>query len=232
MVRLLGSWGPWQCQLCRSAGGCHRGYGATRALSSLWQLCPSEDWAWRWRSCLGHGNPGGATCAGTLTASLQELWSYQSLFLASGSWQSEGLFGWPFSVAPPIQALKGAPWLGSYSAAPCTRWLKGQFLYLFSCPLLVCGDRGYMMAPPTTHDSAVLSCLHGCLVFLHKHFPLQSPVSCPLGLSPHSLQQTSPWIPPQSLHSSSQPLCLLGDPHCSPEYVWLWQGLSVWFSSV
>ena len=47
------------------------------------------------------------------------------------------------------------------------------------------------MAPLSTHDSAVLSCLHGCLVFLHKHFPPQSPVSYPLRLSPHSPQLTS-----------------------------------------
>ena len=68
-AQLLGSWRPWQCRICRSAGGCHRGYDAIRALSSLWQLCPSEDWAWRWCSCSGHGDPGGAKCAGTLTAS-------------------------------------------------------------------------------------------------------------------------------------------------------------------
>ena len=43
------------------------------------------------------------------------------------------------------------------------------------------------------HDSAVSPCLHDCLVFLHSHFPLQSPPSCPLRLSPCSQQQTSPW---------------------------------------
>ena len=32
--------GPWQCWLCRTAVGyCHRGYGAIRGFSSLWQLC-------------------------------------------------------------------------------------------------------------------------------------------------------------------------------------------------
>ena len=39
-----------------------------------------------------------------------------------------------------------------------------------------------------------------------------------------------PGITPQSLCSSSQLLCLLGDPCPCPEYIWLQQGLSVWFS--
>ena len=38
--------------------------------------------------------------------------------------------------------------------------------------------------------------------------------------SPH------PGIAPQSLNSSFQPLCLLGDLHPCLGYVWLWQGLS------
>ena len=29
---------------------CQRRYGAIRAFSSLWQLCPSEDWTWTWCS--------------------------------------------------------------------------------------------------------------------------------------------------------------------------------------
>ena len=64
-------------------------------------------------------------------------------FQASCSWQSEGLFGQSFSVAPPIQALRGisclgffsvvpsqvhrgAPLTGSYSADWCIRHLKGH----------------------------------------------------------------------------------------------------------
>ena len=41
------------------------------------------------------------------------------------------------------------------------------------------------------HDSS--PCFHGCLAFLHRHFPPQSPPSRPLGPTPHSQQQTSPW---------------------------------------
>ena len=49
------------------------------------------------------------------------------------------------------------------------------------------------MTPSPTHDSAVSPCLHGCLVFLHRHCPPQSPPSSSLGPSPHSQQQTSSW---------------------------------------
>ena len=52
-------------------------------------------------SVQGHGLP-----------PLQELCPYQSLFSkASCSWQSEGLFGQSFSVASPVQALRGLPCL-------------------------------------------------------------------------------------------------------------------------
>ena len=48
-----------------------------------------------------------------------------------------------------------------------------------------------VMAPPPTCDSAVSPCFHGCLAFLHRHFPPQSPPSHPLDPSLHSQQQ--PW---------------------------------------
>ena len=46
-------------------------------------------------------------------------------FKASGSWGSEGLFGQSFSVAPPIQALKGIPCLGSFSVVWHIRHIEG-----------------------------------------------------------------------------------------------------------
>ena len=73
-------------------------------------------------------------------------WSYgpiRVLFRAFCSLQAEGLFGQSFSVAPPIQALRGlpclapsllfsacrdtegSPWLGSYSVDRCVRHLRG-----------------------------------------------------------------------------------------------------------
>ena len=53
------------------------------------------------------------------------------------------------------------------------------------------------MAPPSTHDSAELPCLHGCLFFIHEYFPPQSSLSHPLGRhsqhSQQSYQQPLPW---------------------------------------
>ena len=46
-------------------------------------------------------------------------------FGASYSWRSEGLFGQSFSIAPPIQALRGLPCLGSFSISPCVRHIEG-----------------------------------------------------------------------------------------------------------
>ena len=85
--------------------------------------------------------------------------------------------------------------------------------------MLVCGDREAMvMAPSLMHDSAVSPCFHGCLAFLHRHFPPQSLPSQPLNLSLCIQQQPSPWDCSQSLDSSSQPLCLLEDLHPCPGY--------------
>ena len=61
-------------------------------------------------------------------------------------------------------------------------------------PTLVCGGReAVVMAPNPTCDSAVSPCLHGCLSFLHRHFPPPSPPSHPLDPSLCSQQQPSPW---------------------------------------
>ena len=65
---------------------------------------------------------------------------------------------------------------------------------LCSAAMLAFGEREAMvMASPTTRDSAVLPCFHGCLAVLHRHFPPQSPPSHPLNLSLCSQQQLSPW---------------------------------------
>ena len=49
-------------------------------------------------------------------------------FQASCSWRSEGLFGQSFSVSLPIQALRGLPCLGSFSAVQCIRQHSGAHL--------------------------------------------------------------------------------------------------------
>ena len=83
-----------------------------------------------------------------------------------------------------------------------------------------------VMAPPPMCDSAVLPCFHGCLAFLHRHFPPQSSPLYSLDSSLSSQQLSSPWDCSQLLDSISQPLCLLEDLHPYPGYIWLWQGLS------
>ena len=127
------------------------------------------------------------------------------VFQASCSWWSEGLFGRSFSVGSPVQALRGIPSLGSLSAVPsarhiegppwlgpycvvqCLRHLMGQPLYCSA--VLACGEREVMvMAPPSTRDSAVSPCFHGCLAFLHRHFSPGSPPSHTLHPSLHSQQ--------------------------------------------
>ena len=53
------------------------------------------------------GDPGGAKCAGTWTASSTGVMTLSVFFRASCSWQSECLFGQSFSVALIIQVLEG-----------------------------------------------------------------------------------------------------------------------------
>ena len=48
------------------------------------------------------------------------------LFQTSCSWLSEGLFGQSFSVAPPTQARRGIPCLGSYCVDQGVRHLEGH----------------------------------------------------------------------------------------------------------
>ena len=46
---------------------------------------------------------------------------------ASCNWQVEGQFVQSFSIAPPIQALRGLPCLGSFSVVPCVRHIEGPY---------------------------------------------------------------------------------------------------------
>ena len=94
---------------------------------------------------MAYGDLGGTKYAGTGTASALGVMALpESFFPASCSWRSEGLFDLFFSVAPPIQAVRGLPclesfsvvwrvrqiegppWLGSYSVDRCVRHLKGH----------------------------------------------------------------------------------------------------------
>ena len=60
--------------------------------------------------------------------------------------------------------------------------------------MLTCrGREAVLLAPPALRDSAVSPCFHGCLAFLHRHFPPQSPSSHPLDLSLCRQRQPLPW---------------------------------------
>ena len=82
----------------------------------------------------------------------------------------------------------------------------GQPLY---CSAAGAGEWGEAMvvALLPMRDSAVLPCFQGCLAFLHRHFPPQSPPSITLSVVNSSPR---PWIAPQSLNSSSQPSTFQG----------------------
>ena len=101
----------------------------------------------------------------------------------------------------------------------------GQPLYCSAAVAGMWGERGCGDGSTPYADSAVSPCFHGCLAFLHRHFPPQSPPSCPFSLSLCSQQCPCPGIAPQSLNSSSQLLVFPGDLHPCPRYVWLRQGL-------
>ena len=86
--------------------------------------------------------------------------------------------------------------------------------------MLACVERHPMvMAPPLWVTQQYH--FHGCLAFLHRHFPPCSPPSHPLNLSLQSQQQPSPWdcstIPKLQL----QPLPLPGEQCSCTECVWL-----------
>ena len=93
------------------------------------------------------------------------------------------------------QALKGARWVGSCSVIQgLCQGLMGQLLYCSAVQAGMWEEREAMvMAPPSMGNSAVSPCFHGCLAFLHRHFPPQSSPSHPLNPSLHSQQQPLPW---------------------------------------
>ena len=102
------------------------------------------------------------------------------------------------------QALKGAPWLGSYSVVQCIRRSMGQPLYIVQLPMLVCrGREAIVVASPAMHDSAVLPCFHGFPAFLDSLLPRISSI-CLSAV----IRSSHPGIAPQSLNSNSQLLCL------------------------
>ena len=105
--------------------------------------------------------------------------------------------------------------------------------------MLACGGREAMVtAPPATCDSAVSPCFHGCLTFLHRHFPPQSP-SHPIDPSLHTEQQPSPWdcstIPKLQLPAAAPsrgPVSLSGVCMAAARTVWFSYHLGCHWSAV
>ena len=92
------------------------------------------------------------------------------------------------------QAHRGATLAGTLLCSSVHQVFDGPSSLLFSCRCWLVRDReATVMVPPPKHDSAVSPCFHGCLAFLHQHFPPQSPPSHLLDPSLHSQQQPSPW---------------------------------------
>ena len=183
------------------------------------------------------GDPGGAKCAGTWTASTPGVMALsESFFRASCSWRSEGLFGQSFSTAPLVRALRGLPCLGSFALVRQFRHLKGHpgwgaslelgasgvgwaSLSIVQPPVLVCGRREAMvMVPPPTRDSTVSPCFQGCRLS-STGISCQNLPHIPLILLSAVNSSPHPGIAPQSLNSSSQPLRLPEDTHPCPGYV-------------
>ena len=91
-----------------------------------------ETWAWRWRSCLACRDPGGTKCTGVWTASATGVKALTESFLEPLLAGDQKIYLAIFSVAPPIQALRWLPCLGSFSVVPRVRhredpsWLESS----------------------------------------------------------------------------------------------------------
>ena len=128
---------------------------------------------------------------------------------------------------PAHQALKRAPWVGPYSVVQCVRHLMGQPFYCSAADVGMCRERSYGDGSTTLcvtqqyHLASMAPWLSSTSISHHNLFPHIPSIRLSIvNSSPH------PGIAPQSLYSSSQPLCLPGDLCPFPGYIWLWRGLS------
>ena len=119
---------------------------------------------------------------------------------------------------PARQALKRAPWVGSYSVAQCVRHLMGQAFYCPAAHVGMCRERSYgdgstpLCVTQHYHLASTAAWLSSTSISHHYLLP-HIPSIC------LSVVNSSPGIAPQSLNSNSQPLRLPEDLHPCPEYV-------------
>ena len=158
-----------------------------KSFARLWQLFSSEDWVWRYQGFLDCGDLSSGMRAVKPAAISTEDINCKNPFLASISWHSKRSSWLDLLYCAMCQELKGLPLMESFSI--------GQLL----AP--ACWESGYVMAPPSVHESAVALCLPSCSAFPQGHSVLQSPPSC--------LLQPSSWSQQQFLHWDCSPISRL-----------------------
>ena len=216
MVQLLGLQGPWWSQGCKDTDCLHRRIYVPIRL--FFQASCSRGSEGLFGQSFSIALPVQAVRGLPSLGSFSVLWHV--LHIERPSWLGS------YSVVQCIKPLKETPWVGSYSVVQCVRCLMGQTLY---CPAVDPGlwrERGY---GDGSTPYAWLS-----RIALLPWLPGFPPQAFPTHLLPHiplihlSAVNSSPCtgIAPQSLNSSFQPLCLLGDLHPCSGCVWLRQGLS------
>ena len=119
------------------------------------------------------------------------------------------------------QALKEAPWVGSYFFISVSGiWWAS--LSIVQLPMLGMGrERLWWWLHPLCMTQRY--CLASMAAWVSSHHNLLPHIPS-IHLSA-VISSPCPGIAPQSLNSSSQPLCLPGDLCPCPGWVWLWQGL-------
>ena len=199
LEQLLGLQGPWRCQVCRDMDCLHhRSYGPLRV--SIWASCT-------WQSEGLFGQSFFKMPLVQLFRRLPGLGSF-SIVQCVRDIRGATLVG-VLLYRSVCQALKGAPYVGSYSVVHVSGvWLAS--LSTFQLPMLVCGERGGVMAPPpSVTQQHRLASLAACLSSMEISYHDLLPHIPSIYLSTDN-SSPCPRIAPQSLNSSFQLLCLPG----------------------
>ena len=181
VVKLLGLWGPWWCQVCRDTD-CLLGRTYDLIRVFFWASCswPSE------------GLFGQSFSIAPPVHTLRGIPCLRSFSVVWRIRHIEGLVAAVLLCSLVHQSLKGAPWVGSYSVVQCVRCLMGQPLQLFTCQCWCVGrERLWWWLHPLRMTQQYCLPSMAARPFFHRHFPPWSPPSYPLNLSLRSQQQPS-----------------------------------------
>lgn len=150
MVQLLGLRGPWLSQVCSDMDClCLRSYGPIRVFFQVSCSWPSE-------ALFGQSF--------SVALPVQELTGLSGLGSFSVVWHVRHIEGPPLAgvlLCTTHQALKGAPWVGSYSVVQGRQAFNGSASLLFSCQCWRVEGEAMVMTSLPRHDSAV-----SCLAFM------------------------------------------------------------------